>query len=94
MADITLTGTIYDNSGKPAPGRRVSFLCDFQMIGDQFIDAITKEVVSDNAGKFTVAFPQSANLQVLLPGGERLAVTLPARASVDLDELTQIRPAA
>lgn len=90
MGEITLTGTIHDTSGKPAAGRRVAFLCDFQMIGDDFIDAITKEAVSDNNGKFSVVFPQGANLQVLLPGGERLAFTLPIKSAADLKDLAQV----
>gem|GEM_PF-3542701 len=87
MPDITIKGTLREPGGKAAEGRKIAFLCDTQMLGEAFIDAVTKEAVADREGKFQVAFPQGVNLQIMLPGGQRVAVTLPEQASVDFDEL-------
>jgi hypothetical protein len=88
MAEVTLVGTLRDAAGKPVGGRRLSILCDTQMIGETFLDASTTEVVSDSNGKFKASFPSGANIQVLFPGGQRASVALPSdKDSADLDEL-------
>jgi hypothetical protein len=87
VADVTLSGVIREAGGKPAAGCRVAFLCDFQMVGEEFVDAVTKEVVTDKNGKFSVVFPQGANLQVMLPGGSRASFTLPQGPRATLEEL-------
>lgn len=86
-SEVTLSGVIREAGGKPAASCKIAFLCDFQMVGDQFVDAVTKEVVTDKDGKFSVIFPQGANLQVMLPGGARASFTLPEKTRADLDEL-------
>ena len=85
---INVTGTVYDNSGLPAPGTPVTFSSiSTQVTGGVEVPPTSFSALADSTGAISVSLPQGLRVNVVVGKGAPMAVTLPNQASIDLSAL-------
>ncbi len=95
---ISVTGTVYNNNGLPAPGTAVTFSSlSTQVVGGVEVPPSSFTATADTTGTISVNLPRSLRVNVVIGKGAPMAVTLPNQASIDLSALlaaVQVPPPA
>ncbi|MGD0075734.1 MAG: LamG-like jellyroll fold domain-containing protein, partial [Candidatus Binataceae bacterium] len=95
---ISVTGTVYDDNGAPAPGTSVTFSSiSTQVTGGVEVPPTSFSAIADPTGAISVNLPQGLRVNVVVGKGAPMAVTLPNQSSIDLSALlaaVQVPPPA
>ena len=95
---VSVTGTVYNDNGLPAPGTRVTFSSlSTQVVGSVEVPPSSFTATADATGAISVRLPRSLRVNVVIGKGAPMAVTLPNQTSIDLSTVlaaVQVPPPA
>ncbi len=95
---VSVTGTVYNDNGLPAPGTRITFSSlSTQVVGGVEVPPSSFAATADATGTISVNLPRSLRVNVVIGKGAPMAVTLPNQTSIDLSALlaaVQVPPPA